>query len=224
MFSDSSVLLQFGYCAMLGAALARKPVLRRLLIAFTAVMFGLRAALPPLDAITLGWMAIIIVVCALLVWRPFARNAVVTFTSEESDLRAAIFDALPASEARHLMTQGWWVNGAAGEPLTKQGKPIESLVFLASGSARVIVNEQQVGTCDSGDLIGEATALTGTPATATVVLSGPARLWCIKSATLRDYLAANPEITPTLERSFRNALRAKLVASNQAMARGQSTG
>ncbi len=222
MFSTNAILLHCAYGCLLGAALVQRTPLRRILIALSAGFFAFRAIASPMDIITLVWAAVIIVTCIVLVARPFARDAAVVFTPEETELRAAIFDALPASEARHLIAQGWWVNGAAGETLTRQGKPIESLVFLASGSAQVLVNDRQVGTCDSGDLIGEATALTGTDATATVILAEPSRLWCIKSTILRDYIGANPDIGSALERSFRIALRAKLVASNQAIARSRN--
>ncbi|OYX39606.1 MULTISPECIES: cyclic nucleotide-binding domain-containing protein [unclassified Sphingomonas] len=218
MISTTALLLNLAFACILGAALAQKPQIRRSLIAASATLFGVRAIIGPIDIITLVWTSIILIVCLLLLWQPFVRDASVRFTPEETELRAAIFDALPASAARHLMTQGWWVNGAEGETLTRQGKPIESLVFLASGGARVLLDDRPVGTCVPGDLIGEATALTGMPATATVVLQAPSRLWCIKSATLRDYIAAHPDIGSALERSFRIALRAKLLASNQAMA------
>lgn len=224
MFSANAMLLHFAYACLLGAVLEQRTQFRRLLIALSAGFFAFRAFATPMDIVTLIWAVAIILVCIVLVARPFARDAAVVFTPEESELRAAIFDALPASEARHLIAQGWWVNGAAGETLTRQGKPIESLVFLASGSAQVLVNDRQVGTCDAGDLIGEATALTGTDATATVILSEPSRLWCIKSTILRDYIGANPDIGSALERSFRLALRAKLIATNQAIAGGRTSG
>ncbi len=222
MFTTDHVLLYLAYTGMLGAALAERSKSRRVLIAFSAVMLGVRAVLSPMDLVTLVWMTIIVLTCIILISRPFVRNASVRFSTEETQLRTAIFDALPASEARHLMTQGWWVNATAGETLTRQGQPIESLVFLATGRAQVLVNGRQVGTCDAGDLIGEATALTGTFATATVVLETASRLWCIKAATLRAYIAANPDVVSALERSFRIALRAKLMASNQAIASARS--
>lgn len=223
MFSTNAILLHAAYGCLLGAVLVQRAQLRRILIALGVGLLGLRALSTPMDVATLVWATVIIVTCIILVARPFARDAAVVFTPEETGLRKAIFDALPASEARHLIAQGWWVNGADGEILTRQGKPIESLVFLASGSARVLVNDRQVGSCDPGDLIGEATALTGADATATVVLAAPSRLWCIKSTILRDYISANPDIGSALERSFRIALRAKLVATNQAIASRRNT-
>ncbi len=77
---------------------------------------------------------------------------------------------------------------------------------------------RQVATCRAGDLIGEASILTGEPATATVVLAGPARLWCMPAATLRDYLAADAELRAHLERSFALAVRTKLHTSNRTIA------
>ncbi|OYY71253.1 cyclic nucleotide-binding domain-containing protein [Sphingomonas sp. 28-63-12] len=224
MFSAGFILLQLGYACLLGVAFMRNALWRRSFLLAAAMLFAIRAMRSPIDPITLGWMAIIILACAALIGRPFIRNAAVHFTPEDLVLRSAIFEALPAHEARHLMDQGWWLNGAPGETLTRQDQPVETLVFMQSGSAQVLVGGRPVGSCGAGDLIGEATALTGAPATATVVLDAPARLWCIKSATLRDYISANPDVGSSLERSFRIALRAKLMATNMAIAAHRVTG
>ncbi|OYY90747.1 MAG: hypothetical protein B7Y45_06045 [Sphingomonas sp. 28-66-16] len=218
MFTTSALMLQAAFGCILAAAIASRGPRPRVLIAIGAALLAARAAMPPRDPVTMVWTAIIILVCGYLLGRRLFANAAVRFSDEESMLRAAILaDVLP-SAARHLIDQGWWLDVAAGETLTRQGMAIETVVFLSKGSARVLVDDCDVGTCTKGDLIGEATALTGAPATATVELTSPARLWCIKASTLRAYIAANPEIGPPLERSFRNALRAKLVASNQAVA------
>lgn len=218
MFTTSAFILQLAYACLMATAVTSHRNRPRVLIACAAGLLALRAAMPPLDLVTIAWMAVILLVCGYLVGRTLVSDAGVRFTPEEAAMRAAIFDTLPASAARQLIDQGWWLTGKEGDVLTRQGEPIDTLLYLAEGGARVMVDGKQVGSCMAGDLIGEATALTGAPATATAILSSPARFWCIKAATLRDHVAANPDIGARLERSFRNALRAKLMASNRAIA------
>ena len=77
---------------------------------------------------------------------------------------------------------------------------------------------QQVGVCRAGDLIGELTVLSGETASATVILNGPARVWCAPAANLRPYVEANEDIRREIEHGFATALKAKLRASNRAIA------
>lgn len=78
-----------------------------------------------------------------------------------------------------------------------------------------------MATLGPGDLIGEATILTGEAATATVTLEGPARFWCGPADRLRVYLAENPEVRAALQSRFSDALKEKLVATNRALAQAR---
>ena len=77
---------------------------------------------------------------------------------------------------------------------------------------------RQDGTCRAGDLIGELTVLSGETASATVVLTGPARFWCASAEGLRPYVEAHEDISRALEHGFAAALKAKPRASNRAFA------
>jgi CRP-like cAMP-binding protein len=48
------------------------------------------------------------------------------------------------------------------------------------------------------------------PASATVVLETPARMWCAPVARIRRYLEQNDDVRRAVDRSFARALRAKL--------------
>ena len=78
---------------------------------------------------------------------------------------------------------------------------------------------RQVGTCRAGDLIGEVTVLSGEQASATVILTGPARFWCAPGQR-----ACAPISTPMTKCATRSstasplALKSKLRASNRTIA------
>jgi CRP/FNR family transcriptional regulator, cyclic AMP receptor protein len=63
-------------------------------------------------------------------------------------------------------------------------------------------------------LIGEATVIDGSSATASVRLATPARLWFIPAERLRAFVAANPVVRTLLQDRFTATLRTKLANAN----------
>ena len=60
--------------------------------------------------------------------------------------------------------------------------------------------------------------LSGEMASATVILNTPARFWCASAENLNPYLEAHDDIRRAIEHGFASALKAKLRASNRAIA------
>ncbi|MGJ3649857.1 Crp/Fnr family transcriptional regulator [Sphingomonas sp. GlSt437] len=219
MFSTPMIIAQLGYALLLAIAVGPGVGRRaRLALAVATGLLAVHAATEPGELVSLAWLMTIGVGALLATLAVALRDGRATFNTEEDALRRSIFGALPPRAARHLIDQGWWLSGDAGDELAQEGKPVETLTYLHNGSARVVVMGRDIGGCGAGDLIGEATALSGEPATATVVLASPARFWCVNAAALRSYVAANPELRGPIEQSFRQALRAKLATTNAAMA------
>jgi hypothetical protein len=68
------------------------------------------------------------------------------------------------------------------------------------------------------DVVREVTVLSGDEASATVVLTGPARFWCAPASVLRPYIQAHDEVRRALEQGFAASLQAKLRQSNERIA------
>jgi len=218
MFSSEGLVLQLGYALLVAALIARTSQRMRMLIAASAIVMLLRATLLVHDYATIGWMILLLGVWLVMLWSDRANDGKTRFTDEEEAMRASFLSALPRSGARQFIDQGLWLTGAAGEILTHEGEPVANLYYLLSGDARVTSQGRQVGTCRAGDLIGEATILSGDAATATVTLNGPARFWCASTPTLRLFLNDHEELRNAIERSLSQALKEKLRAANLAMA------
>jgi hypothetical protein len=140
------------------------------------------------------------------------------FSERDEHLRLAMLEGLSRPQARALIDCGNWVNGKAGEQLMAEGDATTHLYFLHKGGASVSLSGSAVGACQPGDLIGDATAISGAPATATVKLTAPSELWCIWSDELRQYLTLHPQVRSVLERGLNDALREKLSNANQRLA------
>jgi CRP-like cAMP-binding protein len=170
------------------------------------------------DAISAIWWALLLGAALLVIGRRAAENNRVRFTEEEEQMLRGVFSALPRGRARHLLDQGFWLTGGEGDVLTREDEPVTHLYYLAAGEARVVSHGRQVGACRPGDLIGEVTILSGDQASATVILSGPARFWCAPANVLRPYMQTHEEVRRALEQGFANALKAKLRQSNERIA------
>ena len=101
-----------------------------------------------------------------------------------------------------LLDIGLWGKAEPGTVFTHQGRPVNHLIYLASGRADVMVDDKLVARCDAGAMIGEVTYLTGEPASATVRAADPVLCLRFDAATLRGFLSRNPDIRAILEQTW----------------------
>ena len=161
---------------------------------------------------------LILVVASVQAGSVLVANKAARFSDEEDEMLSGPLSGLGRAQARRLLDQGFWMDGRAGDVLTREGEQAAQLVYLAKGSAEVHALTRLVGQIGAGQLIGEATILGNAPATATVTLTSSSRLWCAQGHALNAYLAANPDARHALEHGFNVSLRNKLEAMNRAAA------
>jgi hypothetical protein len=217
MLTPEGLVLQLGFVLLIAAALAPRIHHVRLLLGAAALAW-LARALWLGDFVTAGWSGALAGLCLALAGRRLWEDGNVRFNSDELAMVRALFDELPTGRARHLIDQGVWLTGKEGDVLTREGEPVGHLYYLAEGEARVLMLGRQVGLCRTGDLIGELTVLSGESASATVILSTPARFWCAPANDLRPYVEAHEDIRRAIEHGFATVLKAKLRASNRTIA------
>lgn len=123
---------------------------------------------------------------------------------------------LTPAQASLLIAQGNFIEARAGDILTREGQPVESLHFLVEGVAAVLVDDAIVGRLGPGDLIGEAALLGDARASATVRLAADRnRLWFAPKDRLAAFLAAQPAIAAELGSATIAALQSKLERANR---------
>lgn len=203
---------------LVAGILASRTTLMRVLVAIAAAAGLARALIWTGDTAAAAWMGVLLAACLFLIGRNLYETRDVRLSAEERALLDSLVAGLSKSRARHLMDQGLWLAGKEGDVLTREGEPVEQLYYLAEGEALVTSGGRRVGMCRAGDLVGELSVLSGDKASATVVLTGPARFWCAPADDLRPYVEANEDIRRAIEHGFANALKAKLRASNRAIA------
>ena len=148
----------------------------------------------------------------------FRGSASARFSEEERRLRAVGFTGLNRGQARHLFDQGVWIDGKAGEVLTREGLPVTHLFHLSTGAANVANCGAMVALAQAPAFLGEMSVLQGSCATATVTLAADSRFWCVPADALRQCLNANPDIRARIEHRFGGTLAEKLRTANSVIA------
>lgn len=217
--APDALLQQLFYLLLVVAVLAPRMGPLRLIVALAAAAGLARELLWTHDNLTAIWMGLLLGASLLLLGRAWLdQRRAERFSSDEKRMLNSLVAGVSQHRARHLIDQGMWLTGKDGDVLTREGEPVSHLYFLAEGEARVMTLGRQVGSCRAGDLIGELTVLSGEPASATVILAGPARFWCARADDLKPYVEAHDDIRRAMEHGFAAALKAKLRASNRAIA------
>ena len=167
--------------------------------------FNLSSAL-----IQVSWIAI----SALGIARLAAGALLTRFTEDERLVVDKVVPGLAKHAARRFLESGIWVEGARGDRLTVEAEPVAHLACLVSGSATASIGGRAVGRIGAGGLIGEIGSLRETPASATMILDGPARYFAVGAARLRQLARRDPLLAGALEASLSEELRLKLLMSN----------
>lgn len=173
-----------------------------------AEAYNLSSAIIQITWITISLVGIV---------RAYLLHQIIRFTEDEIRILARIAPSLDKPNGRALLNLGAWVDGTHDAELTAQGQPISHLYWIHSGQVAVWAADQRVAQLGEGAVLGEATALTGAPATATVKVDQAARYFCIPALALRRLASKNAEIRAELQQSFSAEMRNKLEESNMRM-------
>ena len=219
-FTDGAWLGHLAFMILSVALIAPPMPWMRLGIVLSAVA-GLGYALGFANDLGLAlWFFVLLVIGASMLTRYMLAERNSRFSSEEEALRASFMGEMTRAGARHLMDQGNWITGRAGEVLINEGEAISHLFYLHEGRAKITLHGAHVGEVANGELVGDATALSGEPATGTVTLTTDSRFWCVSAPKLREYLELHPDARTVMERQINHALENKLRAANAALAGG----
>lgn len=206
----SYFLLQIG---MLASDRYTYPVLN--LLAACCVLYSLQTHFNFASAlIQLSWIAISL----LGITRLYVISRNTRFTAEERGFLDTKLPGFPPHWARRLLNLARWRDGAAGTTLAHQAEPVTHLTYLVDGVADVFLDGKPIAELGPGTLVGEMSCLRDRPASATVMLRGPARVMQIDARGLRQLCRRIPGLDHTLALSFGHEIRDKLLEANRARA------
>jgi CRP-like cAMP-binding protein len=134
--------------------------------------------------------------------------------SDVALLRRGAFAGLVDAQLSHLVTAGSWRNIEPGARLTRQGKPVEDLILLCSGSAWVEVDDKTLAKLYPGTFCGEMAFISGEPASATVTVDQPVRAFVFDMQKLRKLVDEDELIASAIHHAVGRDLTQKVKESH----------
>jgi CRP-like cAMP-binding protein len=155
-----------------------------------------------------------IVISIIGILRIYFLNHRIRFTEEERRMLDDVLPQMPDGMARRFMNRGVWANMDSGQSLTTESQPVERLSYILSGRANVISGGRTITQLERG-FVGEMNVLESGPASATVEIAEPSRVFTVSGDNLRSLSKNDPELRLHLEQWLREAVHQKLLAANQ---------
>lgn len=185
------------------------------MIAASFVLVSLYANFNLASAIIQGsW----VVISLVGITRVFLINHRLRFSDEEAYLVRHGLTTMPKALSRRFLNAGIWRDVKPGVPLTTEGQKVEHLHFLIEGMAGVYFNESKLAEIREG-FIGEMNVMQPGPASATVRIEAPSRVFSLPGETLRRMCRADAEFSAFLDQHLNAAVKRKLIEANAKMTR-----
>lgn len=113
------------------------------------------------------------------------------------------FETAPATALDTLVAAAEVCTLEDSTPLIQQGKTGESIWMLLAGELDVLVDGDRVNhITGKGEVVGEISAVSQTPATATVLCKGPVQALRIPQTALHEVMKTSPQLAGSMLRSM----------------------
>jgi Cyclic nucleotide-binding domain len=170
--------------------------------------------------IGIGWDLIFIGINLYQLFWLIRERAKLRLPEKEAPLLREALAGLDDGQIARLLTAADWKDAAPGDLLTKQDAAVDSLYFLCSGRASVVVNGSFVTYLEKGAFVGEIAYLTNNLATATVVIDEPSRILAFSKLRMAKVTAADEQISGIIYQLLGRDLAMKMRRSNRRGALG----
>jgi CRP-like cAMP-binding protein len=177
-------------------------------IALLGSMLG--ANPPPWPAVV--WNLVFFVINAVRIHLLVRERRPVPLSADEQHVANLTFPSLRPRELQRLLNVGEMVDHGKGTRIVEKGVPLDALLLVVRGNARVALVDRPGILIREGMFVGEIGFLTGKPPGADVVAATELRVVRWPTEALRAYLDENPELNTTMQQVLGSDLAAKLSA------------
>jgi hypothetical protein len=214
----SSPAQLFGHfaCAIVALSYVLTNVFWLRVVAIIGLLFGIVYLMLSggTFAASMGWAALFIAINAYHLFWLMREKMSLRLPEKEAPLLRDALAGLDDAQISQLLKAAEWKDFPAGEVLTRQDAPVDSLYFLCSGRANVEVNKSLVTYLEKGSFVGEIAYLTGNPATATVVIDEHARVLKFSKMRMAKVIASDPQINGIIYQLLGRDLAMKMRRAN----------
>jgi CRP-like cAMP-binding protein len=164
----------------------------------------------PAGALQIAWA--VISVFGLV--RIYIQNSRLNFSEEEQTLIAYGLPRMAKPTARNLLNRGVWSNAEAGTTLTEENECVTHLHFMLHGSAKVSSGGADIAEIKRG-FVGEMNVMEAAPASATVTITEPSRIFTVSGTTLRSLAETDADFASSLSVHLARSTKEKLIEANR---------
>lgn len=187
------------------------------LAAALLVLLGLSSTFNwPAATLQIAWALISVIGIA----RIYLIHSQLNFSEEEQTLIAYGLPRMSKPTARKLLNQGVWVNADAGVELTVEGECVTHLHFMLHGEAEVHSGGAEIAQITRG-FVGEMNVMEAAPASATVIVAAPSRVFTVSGTTLRSLAESDPDFASSLSVHLARSTKEKLIEANKKLSSPQ---
>jgi len=200
------LLLQIGVVRGSGFAY---PVMN--LIAALMVLVGLSSAFNWSSA---ALQVIWVVISLVGIIRLYILHSSLNFSDEEQTLIAHGLPRMAKPTARKLLNRGEWMDAEPGTVLTAENECVTHLHFILTGGADVTSGGTSIAELSRG-FVGEMNVMEAAPASATVTISRPSRMFTVSGTALRNLVETDPDFASSLSVHLAKSTKEKLIEANR---------
>lgn len=162
----------------------------------------------------MGWTVVFIAINAFHLVLLTRERLSLRLPEADAPLLRESLSGLSDAQIAKLLRAADWKDCPAGEILTRQDAPVDSLFFLCRGRANVEVSGKFITYLEKGTFIGEIAYLTGNPATATVTVEEPSRLLAFSKMKMARVVASDEQISGIVYQLLGRDLAMKMRRTN----------
>jgi CRP-like cAMP-binding protein len=123
---------------------------------------------------------------------------------------SADFSSVSERSLGELARSGTVREPVVGSEIVKQGEPSQQLWILLTGELEILIDGDSINRIDRpGDVVGQISAVSMIPATATVRVASPSTCLCVAHRTLHQLFGGYPDLAEALLRSMAKYLGAR---------------
>lgn len=123
---------------------------------------------------------------------------------------SADFSSVSERSLGELARSGTVREPVVGSEIVKQGEPSQQLWILLTGELEILIDGDSINRIDRpGDVVGQISAVSMIPATATVRVASPSTYLCVPHRTLHQLFGGYPDLAEALLRSMAKYLGAR---------------
>ena len=164
--------------------------------------------------VALVWSLVFIAINLFQLFWLVRERASLRLPPKDAPLLRAALAGLDDSQIARLLKAADWMDAQPGEVLTRQDAAVDSLYFLCSGRASVVVNGSFVTYLEKGAFVGEIAYLTNDLATATVAIDVPSRILVFSKSRMAKVTASDSQLSGIIYQLLGRDLAVKMRRSN----------